>query len=425
MEKIFWSVGWGIIVLILIAGQAVGGSFEAPSLGARATGMAGAYVAIADDPMAIYWNPAGLSQVEDNQIMLGNTLVKGYAHYETEDGERENNLAQWQPIPHVAFSLPVGEKFALGAGFYSPFGLKQRWHDDSAYRYNSTSSQIQLTTFQAAASWSLRDNFALGCALGRDWAKLNAKSFLQISPIISDGYMKLSGEDEGFSGSIGFLWKVNPLWSIGGVWRSESKVDFEGDLDWKYPEEFSVFGLDRTESDYRMKFTFPQSLSLGVSYKPSDRWLLAAQTDWVKWSSIKEITLKLDEPILVSPVPFPTYIEEVEFTRDWKDTCRFRVGGEYKVNDNLRLRFGYMWDPSPVPSETLDPLMFDVSVHRYSLGLGYQFGTWELNAAYMYSQGVKKEAEDSENIVSGLPLGTSGDYWGTSHVVELTLTYHF
>ena len=37
-------------------------------VGARATAMGGAFTAIADDATALYWNPAGLSQIKGKQL---------------------------------------------------------------------------------------------------------------------------------------------------------------------------------------------------------------------------------------------------------------------------------------------------------------------------------------------------------------------
>lgn len=52
-----------------IAGQA--GAFLRVPTGTRAIGLGGAYVSVADDPNAIYWNPAGLSQMNNSSVELG------------------------------------------------------------------------------------------------------------------------------------------------------------------------------------------------------------------------------------------------------------------------------------------------------------------------------------------------------------------
>ena len=45
-----------------------GFAFLKLGVGARAMGMGSAYVAIADDPTALYWNPAGLASVTKTQV---------------------------------------------------------------------------------------------------------------------------------------------------------------------------------------------------------------------------------------------------------------------------------------------------------------------------------------------------------------------
>ncbi len=50
--------------------DATAASFLKIGIGARAEGMGGAFVGLADDPSAVYWNPAGLSQLNCSQVMF-------------------------------------------------------------------------------------------------------------------------------------------------------------------------------------------------------------------------------------------------------------------------------------------------------------------------------------------------------------------
>src|SRR5881397_4197603 len=42
---------------------------------ARTLGLGGAYVATADDPLGILWNPAGLQHMDQNQVMFENVRL--------------------------------------------------------------------------------------------------------------------------------------------------------------------------------------------------------------------------------------------------------------------------------------------------------------------------------------------------------------
>ncbi len=410
---------WVILLSLGLLSNTWAGSFQAPSLGARATGMAGSFVAVADDPSTVYWNPAGLSFLSGGGIMVGNTFIDATGYYETPAGEKEKNIAPVQLVPNMFFSLNLDKSWGLGAGFYTPFGLKQVWRDDSALNFNSTYSEIQLSQLTLAGAWRLSDVFSIGGGMGKGYGILKAKAFYW-APIFPDGYVKLKGEDDTTVFSLGFLWEINPQVKVGGVWRSRATLNFKGNMDIRYPSSFSPFGLTKEEIDYNFKFTLPEVYSLGISYSPNKRWLFTSQIDYVKWSCIKDLTLKLKDTIKFDPGDPTTWKDELEFPRDWEDTCSYRIGVEYKLNDNLSLRGGYMWDPSPVPEETLDPMMFDLSLHRYTVGLGYNWGDWEVNVGYMYSVGKKVEVEESDNTPP-----TNADYWGSSQVWEVSLTYKF
>ena len=410
------------VLVYLLSSLVQGASFQAPSIGAEATGMMGAYVAVVDDPLAVYWNPAGLSVVDGRQIIAGSTFVKGYSSYEIPLGLEEDNNPGWQSIPHLALSMPVNNTLAWGIGLYTPFGLKQKWDDDSVYKYNSQESEISLTKLHAGVSWRLNEDFAAGAGLGRDWGNVETKSIGLLSyfppdPVPYPAEVDLSADGEDFSGNIGFLWSPAEDWCIGGVWRSETEVDFDGTITLTsglYPEETRNFG---------MEFTFPQTASVGTCYVGIEDWLFAAQVDWTGWSSIDTVVQELDSPVSFYNMADPTapiVTDEMGLERNWKDTYSFRLGTEYKLNPDLALRAGYMWDPSPVPGETLDPMMFDTSVHRFSAGVGYTVGDWKIDGAYVYSRGITEEAEDSIN-----PFPTDGDYDGKSHVAEITFTYRF
>jgi hypothetical protein len=71
----------GITLASLCAADAIGqkagttsGEFLRLGAGARATGMGEAFAAVADDVYSLYWNPAGLTQVEDHQALLAHTM---------------------------------------------------------------------------------------------------------------------------------------------------------------------------------------------------------------------------------------------------------------------------------------------------------------------------------------------------------------
>lgn len=90
-----------LVLLPQLALAADAGSFLRIGVGARALGMGGAFVAVANDPTAIYWNPAGLASLKSSEIasMYTNQFGLG-AHFS-----------------FLAFGQPWGEKKGWAIGF--------------------------------------------------------------------------------------------------------------------------------------------------------------------------------------------------------------------------------------------------------------------------------------------------------------------
>lgn len=71
------------LVLVLLNSAVTGQSREEPfhlinqGIGAAALGMGGAFVAVANDLSAIYWNPAGLSQLKGLHVQADYALLTG------------------------------------------------------------------------------------------------------------------------------------------------------------------------------------------------------------------------------------------------------------------------------------------------------------------------------------------------------------
>ncbi|MCF7918930.1 MAG: hypothetical protein K9N06_03330 [Candidatus Cloacimonetes bacterium] len=78
--------------LLLFAGKYTG-DFMYIGAGVRSLGMGGAVVSTADDPSAIFWNPAGISQIRNTEIEVMHAfLYENLAYYD--------NASICQPLPN-------------------------------------------------------------------------------------------------------------------------------------------------------------------------------------------------------------------------------------------------------------------------------------------------------------------------------------
>jgi len=88
------------------------GTFLKIGVGARATGLGEAFVAVANDPTAIYWNPAGLASIQRQEIAFSHIDWPADIHYE-----------------HVVAVLPVRR---LGGSVGLQFGVLSTAIDETS-----------------------------------------------------------------------------------------------------------------------------------------------------------------------------------------------------------------------------------------------------------------------------------------------------
>jgi len=100
-----------IIGLSLLAPNIVFASgFRIGTQGAKAMGMGNAFVATADDPSAIVYNPAGIADQVGTHIYLGTTAIIPSTRYESTAGVSDETDAQVFYPPHLYISSDFGIK---------------------------------------------------------------------------------------------------------------------------------------------------------------------------------------------------------------------------------------------------------------------------------------------------------------------------
>ncbi|MEZ4704326.1 MAG: hypothetical protein R3A11_03910 [Bdellovibrionota bacterium] len=95
------SMVWAAVFGLVIQSNAWGSGISKPvNIGAKAVGMAGAFTAIADDPTAIFHNPAGIAQLGGHQFYLGVDSLITKLEYTPTGGTVENAKREFLPVPN-------------------------------------------------------------------------------------------------------------------------------------------------------------------------------------------------------------------------------------------------------------------------------------------------------------------------------------
>jgi long-chain fatty acid transport protein len=435
-----------LVVLMFAATSAMAGGFKLPEAGAKAMGMGFAFSAQADDPSAIYFNPAGIIQLEGQNLMLGVTYIKqnggtftGTTPLPGPPSETQKDLDFF--VPNFYWTRKASPDFAYGVGIFTPFGLGQEYENRAASIFRNQITKVDLMTLvvNPTVAWRVNDVLSLGAGIDFMYAKaeLQKAGVVNVGAPLNIFQLDLEGDGTAWGYNFGALIEASKSVKIGISYRSSFRMEIkDGDVDlfnidnsipfvppgltagniFGGPPTYAPVSTFSTEGS--VTINMPATAMLGVAYT-RDRLTLEADADMTFWSSYKslDIDIKNNTPLL------PDSFSE----KNWKNVIAVYVGGEYRVTDPLALRLGFRWDPTPVPAETMGPELPDSDKLYYSAGVGYKVRNWTFDLAYMYVDKKDRTVDNQVDFPVGGPYGTgfNGTWTGDAHLVALDIGYKF
>lgn len=419
------------LALLLAASSSFAAGFRLPEAGVKAMGMGFAFTAQADDPSAIYFNPAGLMQLEGKNVMIGATYVYEKGGKFTGETpltaavpgvQSETQKTLHFMIPNAYFtSTDKHNGIAYGVGIFAPFGLGQEYKSVFTSIFRNQVTKIDLQTVVINPTFAFEVDEMLSIGFGIDY--MYGMATLGKTPVSPAGNLynlDLEGSGDAWGYNFGVLIKPTKNLRIGASYRSPFELDIKkGDVNLNNinPAVAPLFGGGTTfATKGNAVVRMPATFAVGVAYT-MDRWTFEADADWTFWHSFKNLPITIADqrpPVLVSTAS----------DKEWKDVCAIRLGAEYRVTDPLALRAGFVYDPTPVPAETLGAELPDATRLNYMVGAGYKIGPWTIDAALMY---IDKKDRDISNLrLEGAnPIGQVGKWEGKAWLAGLDIGYKF
>src|SRR5215468_7139800 len=100
-SQAIWAVG---AILAWSRSDAFGLGSRIPNQDPEAIARGNAFAATADNPSAIYYNPAGIAQLDGQNVQIGCLLYMNiYADYDSPSGQRFENKRKFIPIPNLGY----------------------------------------------------------------------------------------------------------------------------------------------------------------------------------------------------------------------------------------------------------------------------------------------------------------------------------
>jgi long-subunit fatty acid transport protein len=138
------------------------------------------------------------------------------------------------------------------------------------------------------------------------------------------------------------------------------------------------------------------------------------------WSSIKEE--KIDYPSESDAGRLSVLNDGNPVPKNWHSAFAYALGIEYKVNDILRLRTGYLFHKTPIPQANFDTSLPDSSSNTVTLGAGIDLNK-NIRLDLAYAAMFYDERKIDNNVGSASGASIDGEYNTLINVYLLTLTF--
>lgn len=401
--------------------------------GARALGMGGAFIAVADDATAASWNPGGLIQLEKPEISIVGALV-----HRTEDNDFGTNpeASGSQPVTegninYLSIAYPftfLDRNMIVSLNYQNLYDFRRKWRFPlrqqspalSLDRHIDYSQNGNLSAIGLAYCLQVTPRVSAGITLNiwEDWFGQNRweqKTREQGSGrfVGNDFVFESRSRDDyrfsGFNANLGMLWNITDQVTLGAVLKTPFTADLRHHS--RFSSSIHFPGFPAADSTISTSFTeperlqMPMSYGIGLAYRFSDQFTVAGDIYRTEW---QDFELKDSHGNKTSPIT-----GRVSSDSDIDPTHQVRFGAEYLLmypTYVIPLRAGVFYDPAPAEGSP-------DKYYGFSLGTGLARGRFVFDIAYQYRFG----RDVGESILQNLDFSQDID----EHTVYASMIVHF
>jgi long-chain fatty acid transport protein len=382
------------LILLATASTALANGSRLPSQDALAVARGYAYTATADDPSAIYYNPAGLGP-QSGDVEAGVSFITPSSSY-TGPGGSASTKDETFTLPYLYATEPVDpvKGLVLGVGVYAPFGLSTQWPSDGPFRTIATSNTLTFIRTAFSVGYDFHNGLMIGASIQDNSLKADLNRGLGYLP--GDNFNYTGRDNNAWSYNVGVIWRPSEQHSFGFTYQSRTTFNLDGSVTLSPPVGITAPGT--------LQWVFPDNFALGYSYRPNHDWNFELGYDRTDWSVLKTITLMSQA---TGPVPI---------VFNWKDSAYYGAGVT-RYNGDWHYSAGVNYSANSVNDSTWSPSVPDYGKWLWNAGIGFKVDSWDLETALQWSPSTSR-------TVTGSPpsaLGQTADGTYTSKLWGLVL----
>jgi long-chain fatty acid transport protein len=408
-------LGW--LVASSVASLQAGG-FRLPDQDAFATARGEAFVATADNPSAIYYNPAGITQLDGSNLRGGIYGIYLDPGYKPPGGSSSYNINNnFHAIPQIFYTYSLKDTnwpVTFGLGIYAPFGLSEKWPQDTGFRTVATQGALNYYTVNPVIAYRLPGHVSIAAGLMVNYSSIDLEQGL--TPVPGNDLFKFKGDAWALGYNLGLMWQPVKQLSFGTTFRSATRMNYGGNTVTEYNGL-----LPSTSSSAGVNYPFPLEVAGGISYRPTEKWNIEFDAEFTDWSPVS--TLNIHQTTANPVVP----LNNIPLALDWQGSWYYELGATRYFDNGWHVSAGYVFNENSVPNQHYIPVVSDMNKNFFSVGTGFKGPHLTFDIAYQCGIG-------SDATVSGsaAPLGypptyhpADGTYSFLSQAVFASVGWHF
>jgi len=341
-------------IFIFTAASAHAGLVETFGIGAKETAQGKAVAAQADTPFAVYYNPAGLTQIEGPTLSAGATVYDATVssdNFRLKDGNGDpipnpgwdtDNETDNDPLvnPAMGYAMPVTDKISFGIAAYSPYGLHIKSNKnpyENPISFYAWESMYVRTAVTPTIAYKLNDKISVGFGVSLGQSETEAGKTYRYNPFASAAASDPDNINM-LSTAIGSVAAAVP----GGADASETAVITQEVAGAAILSTDSANG-DLNDLKLEAKDDFNASWNAGIMYKASDKLSMG-----LTYRSRTDADFKGDV--------FFKGVNIGSVTMDYDHPDQVQGGVRYAFTDSFSVEFDLTWTHWSINKEQVEPM---------------------------------------------------------------------
>jgi len=395
-----------LLISLLPPIQVWGSGFQISLQGQPQIGLAHCGTAAPLNAGALFYNPGGMGFLRGKQLMLGIHPVYGRAEYlQTSTAQSgRNDFGISLPFSlyytHRLGPADAPSKFTIGIGVYTPFGSKISYPDDWMGKFLVQNVSLSTLFFQPTVSYNVNDRISIGVGLVGGYGKFTIQRAIPVYGEETYGQAFLEADGTGFGFTAGVYTEPWPdKLSIGIAYKSAARVSLKnGDATFSVPPTAEVLFPD---TKFNLNVVLPDAMSVAIAYffdpkqgttlkDKSNVSLISLEVERVGWNIFKDLNFEYADTIAGS--------RNLKLIRNYQNTYRFSIGGQYVTKKRLTLRAGAYYDLNAAPDCCATPETPDTKRIVGTLGLSANLTSkLKIDFSLLYGRGLKRSTVNEQN----------------------------